>query len=173
MVRKILRYLPKNKWRPKVTAIEEAQDLKTLALDDLLGKLLTHEVHRKEDEEEIQPKKGVAFKTTSKEHYSSKDNSSEEDEDSMAMIAQGLKKIFKSKIFDPKKFHKKGSFSKKNKKLSKGNKPLNNKNESNPPPCLSCGLPGHVVKNGPILQKKAKKLKQKAKEEFKNAMIAT
>ena len=38
MVRKILRCLPKNKWGPKVTAIEEAQNLKTLALDDFLGK---------------------------------------------------------------------------------------------------------------------------------------
>ena len=45
MVRKILRRLPKNKWGPKVIAIEEAQDLKTLALNDLLGKLLTHEIH--------------------------------------------------------------------------------------------------------------------------------
>jgi len=33
-------------------AIEEAQDLKTLALDDLLRKLLTHEIHLKEDEKE-------------------------------------------------------------------------------------------------------------------------
>ena len=41
MVRKVLRCLPKSKWGPKVTVIEEAQDLKTLALDDLLGKLRT------------------------------------------------------------------------------------------------------------------------------------
>jgi len=66
MVRKILRCLPKNKWGPKVTAIEEAQDLKTLALDDLLGKLLTHEIHLKEDDEEVQPKTGVAFKLQKK-----------------------------------------------------------------------------------------------------------
>jgi len=33
-------------------AIKEAQDLKTLALDDLLRKLLTHEIHLKEDEKE-------------------------------------------------------------------------------------------------------------------------
>ena len=32
MVRKILRGLPKSKWGPKVTAIKEAQDLKTLGL---------------------------------------------------------------------------------------------------------------------------------------------
>ena len=53
MVRKILIYLPKSIWGSKVTAIEEAQDLKTLGLDDLLGKLLTHEIHLKEDEEEL------------------------------------------------------------------------------------------------------------------------
>jgi len=51
MVRKILPCSPINKWGPKVTTIEEAQDLKTLALDDLLRKLLTHEIHLKEDEE--------------------------------------------------------------------------------------------------------------------------
>jgi len=53
MVRKTLRCLPKRKWGPKVTVIEEAQDLKTLGLDDLLAKLLTHEIHLKEDEDEL------------------------------------------------------------------------------------------------------------------------
>jgi len=47
---KILQCLSKNKWGLKVTAIEGAQNLKKLALDDLLGKLLTHEIHLKEDE---------------------------------------------------------------------------------------------------------------------------
>jgi len=63
MVRKILRCLPKNKWGPKVTVIEEAQNLKSIALDDLLGKLLTHEIHLNENEEEkeTQPRKGVTF----------------------------------------------------------------------------------------------------------------
>jgi len=79
MVKKILRCLPKNKWGANVTIIEEGQDLKTLALDDLLGKLLTHEIQLKEDEEETQPNKWVAFKTTSEEDYSSEDESSEED----------------------------------------------------------------------------------------------
>ena len=95
MVRKTLRCLPKNKWGPKVTTIEEAQDLKTLVLDDLLGKFLTHEIHLREDEEEVQPKRGVAFKTIKEELQSSKDESIESDEDSMAMIARGLKKMFK------------------------------------------------------------------------------
>ena len=116
MVRKILRCLPKRKWGPKVTAIEEAQDLKTLGLDDLLGKLLTHEIHLKEDEEEAHSKRGVAFKITNEELLSSEDESTESDEDSMAMTARGLKKMFKSTRFDPKKFYKKGSSSKRNEK---------------------------------------------------------
>jgi len=81
MVRTIFRCLPKNKWDPKVTVIEEAQEIKTLALDDLLGKLLTHEIHLKEDEEEVQPKRVIAFQTTDEELHSSEGESSEGDED--------------------------------------------------------------------------------------------
>ena len=60
MVRKILRCLPKNKWGPKVTTIEEAQDLKKVKLDDLL---LTHKIHLKEDEGDSS-KKGIALKAS-------------------------------------------------------------------------------------------------------------
>ena len=104
MVKKILRCLPKSRWGPKVTALEEAQNLKTLALDDLLGKLITHEIHLKEDEEVVQIKKGVAFKTANEDLMSSEDESGKEDEDSMEMIARGLMKILKSKRFYPKSF---------------------------------------------------------------------
>ena len=132
-----------------------------------------HEIHLKEDEEETQPKTRVTFKTTSEEYYSSEDECSEEDEDFMAMIARGLKKIFKSKTFDPKKFYKKRFSLKKKDKSSKGNKLSNNKNESNLGPCFSCDLPGHVMKDWPIIQKRVEKHKQKAKKEFKKDIIAT
>ena len=91
----------------------------------------------------------------------------------MAMIARGLKKVFKSRRFDPKKFYKKGSSSKRNEKNSKGNK-FSSKNETNLGPRFSCGLPGHVVKDCLIIQKKVEKMKQKAKKEkeLKRAMIA-
>jgi len=39
-VRKILRFLPRS-WEAKVTAIQEAKDLKTLSLDELIGNLQT------------------------------------------------------------------------------------------------------------------------------------
>ena len=90
----------------------------------------------------------------------------------MATIAKGLKKMFKSKKFDPKKFYKKGSSSSKNEKFSKGTKLINNKNDSNLGPCFGCGLPGHIVKYCPVLQMKDEKHKHKAKREFRKAMIA-
>ncbi|GAV73066.1 UBN2 domain-containing protein, partial [Cephalotus follicularis] len=49
LVRKILRCLPKS-WTPKVMAIEEAKDLSTLPLEQLLGSLMTHETTMKNHE---------------------------------------------------------------------------------------------------------------------------
>ena len=127
------------------------------------GKLLTHEIHLKEDEEEVQPKRGIAFKTTNEELHSSEDESSKNNKDYMTMIARGLKKMFKSRRFDPKKFYK-GSSSKRNEKNLKGNKTSNNKNETNLHPCFGYGLPGHAVKDCPIIRKNAEKRKQKGQE---------
>ncbi|GAV87766.1 UBN2 domain-containing protein [Cephalotus follicularis] len=55
LVSKILRCLLKS-WEPKVTAIEEAKDISTLPLEDLLGSLMTHEL-RMSDQERNDPKK--------------------------------------------------------------------------------------------------------------------
>ncbi|WP_241751518.1 hypothetical protein, partial [Vibrio vulnificus] len=50
---KILRCLPKETFEAKVAAIEETQDLSSLAIDELIGKLLTHEMgNKKEDGKE-------------------------------------------------------------------------------------------------------------------------
>jgi len=42
-VSKILRSLPA-RWRPKVTSIEEAKDLNTLSVEDLVSSLKVHEI---------------------------------------------------------------------------------------------------------------------------------
>ena len=44
-------------------AIEEAQDLKILKLDDLVGKLLTHKIHLKGETEEHAPQQRLALKS--------------------------------------------------------------------------------------------------------------
>ena len=83
--------------------------------------------------------------------------------------------MFKSRRFDPKKFYKKGSSSRRNEKISKGNKFSNDKNDTDLDSCFGCGSSRHVAKDCPVIQKKAEKWKQKAKKEkqLKRAMIAT
>ena len=75
--------------------------------------------------------------------------------------------MFKSKRFDPKKFYKKESSSKRHEKNLKGIKTSNVKSESNLGPCFSCGLLKHMVKDCPILQNKVDKRKYKAKKELR------
>ena len=62
LVRKILRFLPR-RWEAKVTAIQEAKDLKTLSLDELIGNLQTYELRRNsQQQEETKKDRGLALK---------------------------------------------------------------------------------------------------------------
>ncbi|GAV78475.1 UBN2 domain-containing protein, partial [Cephalotus follicularis] len=83
LVRKILRCLSKN-WTPKVTAIEEAKDLSTLPLEQLLGSLMTHETTMKNHEHvEVKKKKSIALKASKEESettWDDSDSSSSEEE---------------------------------------------------------------------------------------------
>ncbi|GAV60937.1 DUF4219 domain-containing protein/UBN2 domain-containing protein [Cephalotus follicularis] len=89
LVRKILRFLPKI-WTPKVTTIEEAKELTTLPLEQLLGSLMTHETTMKNLEYvETKKKKTIALKASKEE--------SERDEDGdMTLITSQFKKFLKS-----------------------------------------------------------------------------
>ncbi|CAJ2653059.1 unnamed protein product [Trifolium pratense] len=62
-VQKILRSLP-IAWRPKVTAIEEAQNLKTLSLEALISNLRSHEMVLNADSEAKKKSKSVALQST-------------------------------------------------------------------------------------------------------------
>ncbi|GAA0157490.1 hypothetical protein LIER_14746 [Lithospermum erythrorhizon] len=64
LVRKILRTLPK-KFAHKVTAIEEAQDLTTMRVDELMGNLSTFEISL--DDGDLSKKKGIALKVASED----------------------------------------------------------------------------------------------------------
>jgi len=109
----------------------------------------------------------MTFKTTSNDLYSSENESSEEDEESMAywlledfwthsnqrdLTARSSTKgdLPQSKI--------------------RGTKISNSKEESNLGPGFRCGLQGHVMEDCPSLQKKDKKRKLKTIE-YKKAMI--
>jgi len=86
--RKSLRFLPRS-WEAKVTAMQEAKDLKTLSLDQLIGNLQTYELRRNsQQQEETKKDRGIALKIM-------EEDSSEMDEEDMAMITRKFKRFFK------------------------------------------------------------------------------
>ncbi|GAV78243.1 LOW QUALITY PROTEIN: zf-CCHC domain-containing protein/UBN2 domain-containing protein, partial [Cephalotus follicularis] len=89
LVRKILRCLPRS-WTPKVTAIEEAKDLSTLPLEQLLGSLMMHETTMKSHEHvKTKKKKSIALKASKEDSESDKDGD-------LAVITSQFKKFLKS-----------------------------------------------------------------------------
>ena len=85
---KILRFLPRS-WKAKVTAIQEAKDLKILSLDELIGNLQTYELRRNsQQQEETKKDRGLALKIM-------EEDSSDSDEDDIAKFARKFKKFVK------------------------------------------------------------------------------
>ncbi|GAV70883.1 zf-CCHC domain-containing protein/UBN2 domain-containing protein, partial [Cephalotus follicularis] len=78
LVRKILRCLPRS-WTPKVAAIEEAKDLSTLPLEQLLGSLMTHETTMKNHENVEVKKKNQKGKKASKKFPHNVESSKKEE----------------------------------------------------------------------------------------------
>jgi len=62
--------------------------LKTLSLDELIGNLQTYELRRNSQQEETQKDRGIALKIMG-------EDSSELDEEDMALITRKFKKFFK------------------------------------------------------------------------------
>ncbi|GAV68791.1 zf-CCHC domain-containing protein/UBN2 domain-containing protein [Cephalotus follicularis] len=147
MVRKILRCLPRT-WMPKVTAIEEAKDLNTFPLKDLLGSLMTHEfsILKRDDEEETERKKKkvIALKSTSNEET---DNESDQE---LALITIKFKKFLESK----KKIGRKP--------FRKGNIQKGESSKIEEIICFECNKPGHYKSDCPRLKKKEQFKKKKA-----------
>ncbi|GAV70015.1 UBN2 domain-containing protein, partial [Cephalotus follicularis] len=74
-----------DEWEPKVTAIEESNDLKTMEIEALLGSLMTHEVQLNkksanlvETKPQEERRKDIALKSTHKEEMSSEKELEEE-----------------------------------------------------------------------------------------------
>ena len=173
-VRKILRSLPKAKWEPKVTAIEEAQDLTVLELDDLQGKLLTHELLMNDsDGEKTESSKNLALKAKREDTDSDSD-----DEDPFALISKGLARILKMKKQFGKDYNRGKYNSYKDKSYKKDKdykgKSSNSSNKSKTLTCFECGDPDHLVKDCPQKKnKKHDKEKDKDYEKKKHAMVAS
>ena len=92
-VNKILRSFPA-KWRPKVTAIEEAKVLNTLSVEDLISSLKFHEIGLNEHEPVKKPK-SIALKSRGKstkalKALESEEKSTSEDSDEDPTIVQEM-----------------------------------------------------------------------------------
>ncbi|GAV68746.1 UBN2 domain-containing protein, partial [Cephalotus follicularis] len=92
LVSKILRCLPKS-WEPKVTAIEEAKDLSTLPLEDLLGSLMTHELRMSDHARNDLKKKTIALKALKEE----------ESDKEMTLCTKRIRKILMDRKFQSNK----------------------------------------------------------------------
>ncbi|GAV67320.1 UBN2 domain-containing protein [Cephalotus follicularis] len=150
MVRKILRCLPKS-WMPKVTAIEEAKDLNSLPLEELLGSLMTHKMtiknHEDDEEQDKKKKKVIAFKS------STADSSDEDSDDEMALITRRFKKYWAKKKFGSKHFKK--------------SLPSKSETKKEEIICFECNKPRHCKSECPRLKKTKDTIKKK------KAMLAT
>jgi len=160
-VSKILRSLPA-RWRPKVTAIEEAKDLNTLSVEDLVSSLKVHEISLNEHEPAKKsksialPSKGKsskALKVIESEEESHDGDSDEDPAEMMAMLSNRLQYLArKNKKFLSRRSDYKGS----RKQDQKG--------------CFNCKKPGHFIADCPDLQKEKSKDKSK-KSTFKSNKI--
>ncbi|MQM08552.1 hypothetical protein Taro_041408 [Colocasia esculenta] len=117
MVRKILRSLP-SCWTPKVTAIEEANDLKRMSVEKLIGSLMAHEINMERLGESSSRKKhsnALKAEEDSPEASSSENESDEDSENEEAMLSRRLQRILANK----KKFQSGRRHFKKNKDLKR------------------------------------------------------
>ncbi|KAH9686494.1 hypothetical protein KPL70_014367 [Citrus sinensis] len=135
-VKKIIRSLPKE-WRPKRTAIEEAKDLNTLPLDNLIGSLISYEEDLAAEKEHEEKKKSIALKASKHES----DGESEPDDKELAMLARRFRKFFK--------------------KTGERNIFRNFKNHRKKKEAITCyewKKPGHIRSECPLINKLKKKV---------------
>jgi len=141
-VSKILRSLLA-RWRPKVTAIEEAKDLNTLSVEDLVSSLKVHEISLNEHEPAKKskstalPSKGKsskALKVIESEEESPDGDSDEVLNEKMAMLSNKLEYLTRK---NRKFLIKKGGYKSSKKEDQKG--------------CFNRKKPGHFIVDCPDL----------------------
>jgi len=169
---KILRSLPA-RWRPKVTAIEEAKDLNTLSFEDLVNSLKVHEISLNEHEPAKKtksialPSKGKsskAFKVIESEQESLDGDSDEDPTEKMAMLSNKLEYLAKK---NRKFLSKKGGYKRSKKEDQNG--------------CFNYKKSGHFIVDCSDLQKEKSKDKskrsnfnsRKLRKQIKRSLMAT
>jgi hypothetical protein len=94
LIRKILRPLPE-RFRIKVTAIEESKDLEEMKIEELVGSLQTYEYSLPS----VRKAKAIALKASKafkKKSIVSFDEDSDVDEDAVEMLAKNFERFMKN-----------------------------------------------------------------------------
>ncbi|GJX74712.1 zf-CCHC domain-containing protein [Tanacetum coccineum] len=144
-VRKFLKAIDP-KWRAKVTAIDESEDLTSLSLDELIRNLKVHEIIIKKDSEIVKEKVEMKYLSLKAKKESSDEEcstSGSEDEE-YAMAVRDFKKFFKRRG----RFVRQPQNDKKTFQRSRDDK--NGKSDRK---CFRCGDPNHLIGQCPKPQK--------------------
>nr|GEW15672.1 zf-CCHC domain-containing protein/UBN2 domain-containing protein [Tanacetum cinerariifolium] len=135
------------KWRAKVTAIEESNNLTTLSLDELIGNLKVYEEVFKKDFETVKSKReqsrSIALKAR-KESSDDDSSTSDSEDEEYAMTVRDFKKFFKRRGRFVRQPHEE-------RKLFQRNK--DDKNGKGERKCFKCGDPNHLIGECPKLSR--------------------
>jgi hypothetical protein len=132
LIRKILRSLPE-RFRIKVTTIEESKDLEEMKIEELVGSLQTYELSLPP----VKKLKTIALKASKKRVEASSGDDSEEEEKAVAMLAKNFRRLMRDDRFK--------KFSEKMKKAPKEAEPEEEeKKDPRGLRCFECSGFGHI-----------------------------
>jgi hypothetical protein len=146
LIRKIIRSLPE-RFRIKVTTIEESKDLEEMKIEELVGSLQTYELSLPP----VKKVKTIALKASKKKATVSTKEDSDNEEDVVAMLVKNFRRLMKNDKFKKK-------FSERLKMAPKESEPEEaEKKDPKGPKCFEYSSFGHIqVDCGNLKQGKGK-----------------
>jgi hypothetical protein len=133
LIRKILRSLPE-RFRIKVTTIEESKDLEEVKIEELVGSLQAYKLSLPQ----VKKLKTIALKASKKKVEASSKDDSEDEEKAVTMLAKNFRRLMKDDRFKKK-------FSEKIKKpLREAEPEEEEKKDPRGPRCFECSGFGHI-----------------------------
>jgi RNA-binding protein YhbY len=153
LIRKILRSLPE-RFRIKVTTIEESKDLEEMKIEELVGSCQTYELSLPP----VKKVKTISLKASKKKVKVSSEDDSENEEKAVAMLTKFFGRLMRNDKFKKK-------FSERLKKAPKESEPKEaKKKDLRGPKCFECSCFGHISsreKERLIMQVSVMSLKKK------------